>query len=367
MGAIVQALRTARTLAPRIIASPLQAPNIIRRHLSGQALAALINLIDVSDDITPPAPQFRPATGPQAGAHRGPAGAAGGQQAQYNVMTPGPQMFPAPPAAAYHTMAPAPGLIAPPAASYTSMGRSPFVRKPVSAGPAGLRQIGVGIVNASPVAPPLDTVPLLPMGAGHLATDQSNGVKYVTDPVTRYDKYAVTIHKTILRRNQPLDTREVKDHFVQGKGVGIGIAMFGHNAADHHARFTDLATEWAYKALIWVCVKESGRNEPVFYSHMGKCDRFHHSSFTAGGDVVGAGEWIIKKGHLRKISPNSGHYRPPLDYFHRAVLFMSAAFQLDTTVLLWNTQQDTYEEVPVKTFCRNPSGGGVYKTSPKSP
>ena len=354
MGALLNAFRLAKAVAPQIAASPLQAPSIIRRHLSGQALAALIDLIDISDDG--PVPASQPA---------------------YNVMAPGPQKFTVPtPGASYGTMAPQVpySSMAP---QYGSMARQPqygsmapqqvyasLTPRPFApSGPAMPPSAGL----ASSVAlPDLAAIPQLKMPDSHRTSDQSKNVKYVSDISTRFQKYSVTIHKTVLRRGTALDTAAVKNHFMNNKGVFAGIACMGHDLNDHKSRFTQLADEWGRQALIWVCVREAGCNEPVFYSHMGKADRFHHSSFTCGGDVIAAGEWIIRQGHLCKISPNSGHYRPPLDYFHRAVLFMNKAWNRDTVVLLWNIKKDTYEEVPVQVFCKTPSGGGIWKASPKS-
>ncbi len=68
-------------------------------------------------------------------------------------------------------------------------------------------------------------------------------------------------------------------------------------------------------------------DKPVIYSHVGKPGRFHHSSMVDGGDVIGAGEWIVRKGKLWKISANSGHYQPTIDFLYRAVLQMSSAFK----------------------------------------
>lgn len=394
MGAVVNAIRFAKAVAPQIAKSPLQAPQIISRYLSGQALAALIDLIDITDDITPPAPQFRAPAGPPP------------QPASYNVMAPGPHNFAPPagsgagPGATYGTMAPpqqyrnltvktpygamAPrpqvqyGTMAPPAPPQFNPAGPPTLPAGHLPGTNGYTIISPAVVpiaaptplssSAAGAVPTLDprTIPLLAMPHHHLVSDQSKGVKYVTDVFTRVNKYAVTMNKTVTRRGIALDTADVKSHFMNNKGVFAGIAILGHDKADHDARFQKLANEWGYQSLIWVCVKEARSSQAIFYSHMGKSDRFHHSSFTAGGDVIGAGEWIIQKGHLLKVSANSGHYRPPLDYFHRAVLLMSAAWQRDTTVLLWNIKKDTYEDVPVLVFAKNPSGGGIYKTSPKA-
>jgi hypothetical protein len=84
----------------------------------------------------------------------------------------------------------------------------------------------------------------------------------------------------------------------------------------------------------------------------------------AGEAVICAGEWIVKNGCLLKISANSGHYRPPLFAFHRAVMAMQAACQMNTEVLLWNTAQSKWVYVKVSDFKRDPTGGGKWKTSP---
>ena len=52
------------------------------------------------------------------------------------------------------------------------------------------------------------------------------------------------------------------------------------------------------------------REEPAFYSHVGKLGRFHHSSFKAGQAVMAAGEWVVRQGKLDMINACSGHYRP---------------------------------------------------------
>ena len=356
MGAISNALRFAKAVGPQIVASPLHAPRIISRYFSGQALAALAELIEVDD-------------GPQ-----------------YTTLAPKPGYSTMEPKVEYSTMAKRPSVEYSTMAKngpleYGIMSKKPPVEYGVLSRKPGVDystmqpRFGHAMPAAAPpmahnlgssiALPGMANIPLLSMPDHHRHNDQMNNVKYVSDPGVRFDKYAVVIHQTITRRGTALDTGEVKNHFVR-KGAQIGIACFGHDANDHQARFTKLANEWGYQGLIWVCVKDGHTGEPVFFSHVGKTNRFHHSSFTGGGDVIAAGEWIIKRGRLLKISANSGHYRPPLDYFHRAVLLMSKAWNNDTTVMLWNVKKDTYEDVPVRVFAKTPSGGNLWKTSPKA-
>lgn len=314
MRALTAVLHSAKALAPKIIASPLHAPSILRRHLSKQTADTLASMFSPEDPSEPDAPA-----------------------AEEPVYTPVPRKYAALPRGPQPMQSHVPGNV---------------VRGPVP--------------SRGPGVPMPANTPLLAMPQSSLASDQAHVVKYVWDPSTRLDKYAVTMSRTVTRRGKVLDTKEVKDHFKAKASTNLGIAIFGRNMEEHNRRFQHLVDEWGGMSLIWVCVKDAMTDEAMFYSHVGKVHRFHHSSFTAGGAVIGAGEWIVRNGKLWKISPNSGHYRPPLAYFHRAVMLMREAWQPDTVVHLWNVQKNDYEEVPVSQFASNPTGGGVWKTSPNS-
>ncbi|MBL8211392.1 MAG: hypothetical protein JNK87_11800 [Bryobacterales bacterium] len=320
MRALTAVLHTAKALAPKIMASPLRAPSILRRHLSKQTTDTLVTIFqtdgDDEPDDAPAAPKYT--------------------------------------AEEMYTPVPRKQYAALPRGSQPAQGHS-------SSSSAQGR-----VPSRGPGVPMQPNTPMLVLPQGSLAFDQRNFVKYVADPQARLDKYAVTMNRTVTRRGKVLDTKEVKDHFQGKSNTTLGIAIFGHNEADHNKRFMHLVKEWGGMALIWVCVKDAMTGEAIFYSHVGKVHRFHHSSFTAGGSVIGAGEWIIRNGKLWKISPNSGHYRPPLAYFHRAVLLMREAWQPDTVVHLWNVKKDDYEEVPVSKFASDPTGGGSWKTNPNS-
>lgn len=206
--------------------------------------------------------------------------------------------------------------------------------------------------------------------------EESNGVKYISDYSERVSKYRVLMGQTMSRRSAALDTATIKRYFYdksqdntrplknpQRVNAQIGLAVI-KNGGDINTPGS-LMNEWAWNSLIWVlAVRPGSPTQAAFYSHVGKGGRFHHSSFTAGGKVVCAGEWIVKNGHLRKISANSGHYRPPLGAFHTAVMAMSAAWHADTEVLLWNAQKQAWEYVNVSIFVRDPTGGGKWKTNP---
>ena len=174
-------------------------------------------------------------------------------------------------------------------------------------------------------------------------------------------KYKVEMGAAMTRRSLPFDTAEISKHFKDKGHTNLGHAMLGTSRGG--VRFK-LPAEWASQSCIWVCATGETSAGPVFYSHVCKIQRFHHSSFTAGSGVLGAGEWIVKQGKLFKISANSGHYRPPMDYFYRAVLHMSAAFHGDTTVFLYDTLDDKWIDYPVVSFIHAPTMGGRYKTHP---
>jgi hypothetical protein len=197
--------------------------------------------------------------------------------------------------------------------------------------------------------------------------EESKGVKYIHDTNERRRKYQVEIAVRMRRRGQVFDTESIKKHFSSKYEVTkkreIGFATLG---VSRTGRRFDYPQEWIDKALIWVCAADPESDRPAFYSHVGKIHRFHHSSFLAGGDVIGAGEWIVEQGKLKKISANSGHYRPTIDFLYRSVLHMAGAFQPDTAVFLYDKDGDQWVEYPVRDFIRAPTNGGKYWPHPRA-
>jgi hypothetical protein len=82
--------------------------------------------------------------------------------------------------------------------------------------------------------------------------------------------------------------------------------------------------------------------------------------------VIGAGEWIVRKGKLWKISASSGHYQPTIDFLYRAVLNLAPAFQSDTTVFLYDSVADQWIDYLVQQFIQAPSAGSRYWTHPRA-
>jgi len=190
--------------------------------------------------------------------------------------------------------------------------------------------------------------------------DKSHPVKYIERARERDEKYRVHIGARLIRRNALFDTETVLKHFTD-KTRFTKLYQYERDykkslnpkrapiSAVESKLDPNRAEEWAKAGLIWVwCGGE-------FYSHVPKIGRFHHSSMVAGGEVECAGQWIVKQGDLKKINGLSGHYRPSVDHLYRAVLAMEAAFDDDTTVLLWDAGNATWVDMPWLEFKRCPN------------
>lgn len=98
-----------------------------------------------------------------------------------------------------------------------------------------------------------------------------------------------------------------------------GLAKFNHISVDtlmnHMLRKTTKKNTWIFVAdtsfRLYIGIKQSGA--------------FQHSSFLRGARVSAAGLIKIKRGQLRKLSPLSGHYAPPLKNFREFVKSLKEA------------------------------------------
>jgi len=193
--------------------------------------------------------------------------------------------------------------------------------------------------------------------------ERERGVKYIDNAAVRRAKYQIEIGARLRRRGSMFDTREVRKHFERKyRSRGEPNILGAANLGEGHAT----PQEWIEKALIWVCAVDPLTDRPAFYSHVGKVHRFHHSSLVGGGEVIGAGEWIVEKGKLMKISANSGHYQPTIDFLYRSVLHLAPAFHKDTMVFLYDRFAKKWVEREISDFIRSPSGGGRYWAHPRS-
>ncbi len=200
------------------------------------------------------------------------------------------------------------------------------------------------------------------------AMDRDNNVKYIREAVMRH-QYQVMIGSRLRRRGLLLDTKEIKQHFISKHDINyFGMAHLGpkDKTAKQPINLREKNREWFHSCLIWVCAK-SPQNRIVFYSHIGKLCKFHHSTFMAGGNVICAGEWIVKSGELLRISANSGHYRPPLSALIWAVRYLTPAITSNTTVLLYHRGNNKWDDVKAMDFLSHPTGrDGRYSVHPDS-
>lgn len=98
-----------------------------------------------------------------------------------------------------------------------------------------------------------------------------------------------------------------------------GLAKLNHISVDslmnHLLRKTTKKNSWIFVAdtsfRLYIGIKQSGA--------------FQHSSFLKGARVSAAGLIKIKRGQIRKISPLSGHYAPPVRNFREFLKSLKAA------------------------------------------
>jgi hypothetical protein len=196
----------------------------------------------------------------------------------------------------------------------------------------------------------------LPLDADLQAFDQEKRVaRYVA---AEREAFVVEIEATMTRTGgQVFDTGELKSLLPPQGAAKLG--------AVNGVQFP-VPDDWKNEAIMWVCACAPGSDDVTFYSSVCQLQKVHHSSFGTDG-VLCAGEWIVRKGKLKKISANSGHYRPTLDALYRAVLHLACARQPDSTIFLYDTKLKVWADVNWGDFIAKPSGGGRYTTHPDSP
>ncbi|MCA9193321.1 MAG: hypothetical protein KDB03_16230 [Planctomycetales bacterium] len=147
------------------------------------------------------------------------------------------------------------------------------------------------------------------------------GVKYISNEADRR-KYRLKFHVgTLLRGGNLFDTTQL---CTVASGLG-----------------------WA----IWVQAPDSS-----FYSHSHKVARFHHSSFLAGGAVLGAGEWRVSNGRICEFNGKSGHYQPKMKPYWDSVRYCynMRVCHADCKVRLIARSGLQLRKVPVREFVESP-------------
>lgn len=196
----------------------------------------------------------------------------------------------------------------------------------------------------------------LPLDADLHQYDRANKVaRYMA---AEREPFIVEIESTMTRvGGQILDTGEIKQQLPPQGAAKLGAV----NGVEF-----PVPDDWRDEAIMWVCICQPGTDDVTFYSSVCQLRQVHHSSFGTEG-VICAGEWIVRKGKLKKMSANSGHYRPTIDALYRAVLHLACAGQPDSTLFLYDTKLQTWADVNWADFIARPTGGGRYTTHPDSP
>ena len=199
-------------------------------------------------------------------------------------------------------------------------------------------------------------------------------MKYVNDPRVRWQKYGVNLAIPMTRRGQVFDTEAVKKHFYEKNKGHVAGSLFGVHRKKNIGTPFDWPLEWQEKGLIWVCMRHPMTGRAQFYSHICKRHQqagpkgfnFGHSSLSAGGCVIGAGEWIVEQGILTHISANSGHYQPTLVHLHQAMQHLKHVIDGRTKVYLYDQVEDEWVYMPAQQFLASPTGGGRYWAHPRA-
>lgn len=105
---------------------------------------------------------------------------------------------------------------------------------------------------------------------------------------------------------RPFDTDDLLRTCDQPASAAPGPMMAAIQQGGVQAGGTTRTADWL-RGAIWVL---TSFDAPVFYTHVCRLGRVHHSSLVGGANVAAAGEWRFEHGELRWISACSGHYRP---------------------------------------------------------
>jgi hypothetical protein len=217
---------------------------------------------------------------------------------------------------------------------------------------------------------PVEMLPAAPVKIqpAYQRVDEANIDFKQVDPGELWARFGVPIAARLTRRGALLDTGEIRRAYdAKCKRRFFGprhkweIAKPGLGVGRNNQALYAPSLAWYDDTLIWVAVAGVGTAEPSFYTNIPKMDRFHHSSFTWGGDLIGAGEWIVRKGELVAVSANSGHYRPPTSALQASMRALRPAITRNTVVMLYDRQAEQYAEVPAMDFLIHGTHQGRYK------
>ncbi|MBC5766539.1 hypothetical protein [Ramlibacter albus] len=96
-------------------------------------------------------------------------------------------------------------------------------------------------------------------------------------------------------------------------------------------RFTTFDRKTAFNGknyAIWVCSAGG-----IFYSDSHAVGEFHHSTFLAGGRVMGAGEWVVTAGKVLLVTHKTGHYMCSIPMFYNSLKLLAQCTDLSRTAV----------------------------------
>lgn len=161
-----------------------------------------------------------------------------------------------------------------------------------------------------------------------LYKDSVNGIVPITDPSPKFKYNAPPPDAEDESTSSSSEDSEDNDDESSDKAAGDegeryvnedfhrarGIAKMKHVSAA--VLFNHMIRTSLKKGHKWIFVADTSFRLYIGYKQSGS---FQHSSFLHGARILSAGLIKVKDGQLRKLSPLSGHYRPPAANFRAFV------------------------------------------------
>lgn len=101
--------------------------------------------------------------------------------------------------------------------------------------------------------------------------------------------------------------------------LGVAVDTGSHQSVDSHGHLVD--------GVIYA----ANFDGDIFLHNVNE-STWNHSVFLAGGPVLAAGLILVKNGHIRKLTPDSGHYRPGPENMLRLVTVLGAKIKDEAAI-----------------------------------
>lgn len=125
------------------------------------------------------------------------------------------------------------------------------------------------------------------------------------------DNLSAFVNKKNIPRVKYLEPAERHNYQVT---VADGVVTFNMQAFDT----SEMDTRASGKGWAMFVLSHDGK----LYSSSQVVDKFHHSSFLAGGNAASAGEWQVRGGRIIKLKDKSGHYKPDSEMLYRMLIYL---------------------------------------------